>query len=196
MTLRIKKIATIDTLEMKPRHYQENGDPNNGQGYNYLWQLIGLEKYAPEFEGMNIIKDGYAKEFYSTGHNGLFQRVRTTVREFEKSYCNGEFGALKAEVYGNICKDANRSLAQEQYYHKRNQGQPFHLLPLILKTSGGKAPAGKTEFYNLPLKSAMGKYYQSMTKKAIGEGWQDIVDQKFRGQSGWRLPIVSRRLEI
>jgi hypothetical protein len=42
----------------------------------------------------------------------------------------------------------------------------------------------------------MGKYYQSMTKKAIGEGWQDIVDQKFKGQSGWRLPIVSRRLEI
>ena len=190
----LKKIATIDTLEMKPRHYQEYGDPSNGMGYNYLWQLIGLEQYVPEFEGMSIIKDGYAKQFYSNGHNGLFQRVRTTVREFEKTYCGAKFGALKAEVYGNICKNANRSLAQEQYYHKRNQGQPFHLLPLILQTSRGNAPAGKTEFYNLPIRSAMGKYYQSMTKKAIGEGWDDIVSAKFRGQSGWRLPTVGRTL--
>ncbi len=196
MLRQLKKIATIDTLHMKPKDYQENGDPQSGQGYNYLWQLIGLEKYAPEFEGMTICKDGYAKEFYSTGHNGLFQRVRTTVRDFEKSYCGGEFGALKAHVYGNICKVANRSLAQEQYFHKRNQGQPHHLLPLIKETCIGAVPSGKTEFYNLPLKSIMGKYYQSMTKKAIGEGWEDIKSHNFKGQSGWKLPTVGFDLEV
>ena len=64
MLRQLKKIATIDTLHMKPKDYQENGDPNSGQGYNYLWQLIGLEKYVPEFEGMTICKDGYAKIQY------------------------------------------------------------------------------------------------------------------------------------
>ena len=76
--IRMKLHAVIDTLEMKPRDYQEHGDPSSGQGYNYLYEIIGLEEYCPIFEGKRITKDGYAKEFYATGHNGLFSRIRTT----------------------------------------------------------------------------------------------------------------------
>ena len=32
--IRLRKIATIDTKVMKPKDYQENGDPNSGLGYN------------------------------------------------------------------------------------------------------------------------------------------------------------------
>ncbi|MEK9878035.1 MAG: hypothetical protein VW684_15360, partial [Betaproteobacteria bacterium] len=127
--INLKLIAKINTGSMKPRDYQEHGNPNSGKGYNYLYQIRGLEKFNPIFEGVSMVKDGYAKEFYSTGHNGLFQRVRTTVREFEKAFCDGEFGALEAYVYGNVCKAANRSLAQEQYLHKRNQNGDEWLLP-------------------------------------------------------------------
>jgi len=195
--IRLKLHAVIDTLEMKPKDYQEHGDPSSGQGYNYLYEIIGLEKYCPIFEGKRITKDGYAKEFYATGHNGLFSRVRATVREFEKVFCDFEFGALKAHVYGNICKTANRSLAQEQYIHLRNQGGAEHLQDLIVEQAeirGKSAPAGKTEFYNWHPKRALGKYYQSMTKRAIGEGWEDMKSNNFKGQSGWRLPTVGKEL--
>ena len=191
--IRLKLQATIDTLEMKPRHFQENGDPNSGMGYNYLYEIIGLGDYVDAFKNVRLVKDGYAKEFYSTDHNGLFQRVRTTIREFEKTFCDGEFGALKAHVYGNVCKGANRSLAQEQYVHNRNQGGDEHLLDLIVSEAakrGRPAPAGKTEIYNWSPKRAYGKYLQSMTKKAVGAGWDDIVSKNFRGQSGWKLPTV------
>ena len=199
MSINLRKIATIDTLQMKPRDYQENGNPDSGLGYNYLYEIIGLGDYVSAFADVRLVKDGYAKEFYSTGHNGLFQRVRTTVREFEKTFCNGEFGAIHAIVYGNVCKEANRSLAQEQYVHKRNQGGPDHLLSLIVSEAekrGKKAPAGKTEIYNWNPRSAYGRYLQSMTKKAIGEGWSDIVAHNFRGQSGWKLPVTSTTLEV
>jgi len=195
--IKLKLIATIDTLEMKPRDYQEHGDPDSGMGYNYLYEIIGLAKFNPIFKGVRMVKDGYAKEFYSTGHNGLFQRVRTTVREFEKAFADGQFGALQAKVYGNICKAANRSLAQEQYLHKRNQNGEEWLLPLIQQAAdaeGVKRPSGSTEFYNWSPKRAYGKYLQSMTKKAIGEGWDDIVAHNYKGQSGYGLPIVGRTL--
>ena len=191
--IRLKLHATIDTLEMKPKDFQEHGNPDSGMGYNYLYEIIGLGDYVDAFKNVRLVKDGYAKEFYSTGHNGLFQRVRTTVREFEKTFCDGEFGALKAYVYGNVCKGANRSLAQEQYVHNRNQGGDEHLLDLIVSEAakrGCKAPAGKTEIYNWSPKRAYGKYLQSMTKKAVGAGWDDIVSKNFRGQSGWKLPTV------
>lgn len=197
--IRLKLVATIDTLEMKPRDFQEYGDPDSGMGYNYLYEIIGLDKFNPIFKGVRMVKDGYAKEFYSTGHNGLFQRVRTTVREFEKAFAGGQFGALQAKVYGNICKHANRSLAQEQYLHKRNQHGDEWLLPLIQQAAddeGVKRPSGSTEFYNWSPKRAYGKYLQSMTKKAIGEGWQDIVDNNYKGQSHWKLPIVGKELLI
>jgi hypothetical protein len=182
---------------MKPKDYQEHGNPRSGQGYNYLYEIVGLENFNPLFKNVRMVKDGYAKEFYSTGHNGLFQRVRTTVREFEKAFAGGRFGALEAKVYGNICKTANRSLAQEQYLHKRNQNGDEWLLPLIQQAAdeiGVSRPSGSTEFYNWSPKRAYGKYLQSMTKKAIGEGWDDIVSHNFKGQSGWRLPIVGRAL--
>lgn len=194
--IRLRKIATIDTKVMKPRDYQENGDPNSGLGYNYLYEIVGLDKYNAAFAGVRMTKDGYAKEYYSTGHNGLFSRVRTTLREFERVFCDGEFGALEAVVYGNVCKGANRSLAQEQYIHKRNQHSDEWMLPIIeaATPSGKKRPSGSTEFYNWSPKRAYGKYLQSMTRKAIGEGWQDIIDHNFRGQSGWALPTVGREL--
>ena len=148
--IRLRKIATIDTKVMKPKDYQENGDPNSGLGYNYLYEIVGLDKYNAAFAGVRMTKDGYAKEYYSTGHNGLFSRVRTTLREFERVFCDGEFGALEAIVYGNVCKGANRSLAQEQYIHKRNQHGDEWMLPTIeaATPSGKKRPSGSTEFYN------------------------------------------------
>ena len=198
MTIQLKQIAIIDTLKMKPRDYQEHGDPNTGNGYNYLYEIVGLDRYNDAFHNVRMVKDGFAKEYYSTGHNGLFQRVRTTVREFEKAFCDGEFGALQAIVYGNVCKGANRSLAQEQYLHKRNQGGEEWMLPTIQEAAAVarvKRPSGSTEFYNWSPKRAYGKYLQSMTRKAIGEGWDDIVAHRFRGQSGWRLPVVGTALE-
>ena len=92
--IRLQLKATIDTLVMKPKDYQEHGDPSSGLGYNYLYEIIGLGDYVEAFRDIRLVKDGYAKEFYSTGHNGLFQRVRTTVREFEKTFCDGEFLSL------------------------------------------------------------------------------------------------------
>lgn len=191
--IQAKEIIRIDTLIMKPKDYQKFGDNNNGRGYNYLYEIVGLDKFHKEFEGVRLVKDGYAKEFYSTGHDGLCQRVRTTLREFEKCFCDGEFGSLLAIVYGNVCKDANRSLAQEQYIHMKNQFSDAWLLPLIdtLATRlGKKRPSGSTEIYDWNIKSAIGRYYQSMTKKAIGQGWDNIVSHNFKGQSGWKLPIV------
>lgn len=195
--INLKLIATIDTLNMKPRDFQEYGDPDSGQGYNYLYEIIGLAKYNPLFANVRMVKDGYAKEFYSTGHNGLFQRVRTTTREFEKAFCNGEFGALQAKVYGNIKRHANRSLAQEQYLHNKNQHSDEWLLPLIQQAAdieGVKRPAGSTEFYNWSPKRAYGKYLQSMTKKAVEFGWNDIVSKNYKGQSNFQLPIVGKVL--
>ena len=83
---------------MKPKDYQQHGDPHSGMGYNYLYEIVGLDKYNAAFAGVRMTKDGYAKEFYSTGHNGLCSRVRTTLREFERVFCDGEFGALEAIV--------------------------------------------------------------------------------------------------
>ena len=78
--IRLRKIATIDTLVMKPKDYQQHGDPHSGMGYNYLYEIVGLDKYNAAFAGVRMTKDGYAKEFYSTGHNGLASRVRTIAR--------------------------------------------------------------------------------------------------------------------
>ena len=40
------------------------GSPFADLGYNYLWELINLGEFVPAFVGMQIFKEGFAKECY------------------------------------------------------------------------------------------------------------------------------------
>ena len=52
--IRLQLKATIDTLVMKPKDYQEHGDPSSGLGYNYLYEIIGLGDYVEAFRDIRL----------------------------------------------------------------------------------------------------------------------------------------------
>ena len=65
---------------------KSNGSPFADLGYNYLWELLNLGDFVPAFVGMDIFKDGFAKECYSGGFNGVQSRIMNTLADMERSF--------------------------------------------------------------------------------------------------------------
>ena len=63
---------------------KSNGSPFADLGYNYLWELLNLGDFVPAFVGMDIFKDGFAKECYSGGFNGVQSRIMNTLGDMER----------------------------------------------------------------------------------------------------------------
>ena len=68
------------------RPEKSNGSPFADLGYNYLWELLNLGDFVPAFVGMDIFKDGFAKECYSGGFNGVQSRIMNTLGDMERSF--------------------------------------------------------------------------------------------------------------
>jgi len=83
----IKKVK-VDNMNITSISKPENSDgsPYADLGYNYLWELVNLGEFVPAFVGMSIFKDGFAKECYSGGFNGVQSRIINTLADMERSF--------------------------------------------------------------------------------------------------------------
>ena len=201
-----KLIATVDTLNMKPRDYECEPVNGDGNGLLYFWKLSNIWRVFPELQprvqgDYVIVKIGYAKEYRIIGRNqygrrygvGALHRARECIMAWEK--CFGiDKGVISARVYAIAVGTANEMLAAAQYLHRRNQKTGIHFLPSIEALSGKYGsdglPAGKTEFYLSTIQSLYGKFLNCQRRSNKQSGWSDIKDANFRGPSGWKLPTV------
>ena len=201
-----KLIATVDTLNMKPRDYECDPVNGDGNGLLYFWKLSNIWRVFPELKprvqgDYVIVKIGYAKEYRIIGRNkygrryghGAIVRARETIRGWERSF-DIEKGVISAKLYAIAVGTANEMLAAEQYLHRRNQETGIHFLPSIEALAGQYnakgLPGGKTEFYLARIQSLYGKFLNCQRRSNMQSGWSDIRDANFRGPSGWRLPNV------
>ena len=206
--MKIELLHTVDTVNMKPSHYEiQTGSTANG--HYYFWKLsnawLAFPHLKPQIQGERVIvKMGYAKAERVIGQNksgrrygiGAVHRTRETIQAWEKSF-NLKKGVLKGKIYGIATHSVNEALAPEQYLHKTYQASDIHFLPEILsmaEKAGNPAPSGKTEFYLHDIFALWDLWLDSQGRDRMVDGWADIRDKKFRGQSGWRLPVDGYRL--
>ncbi len=106
------KITSIS----KPENSE--GSPFADLGYNYLWELVNLGDYVPAFVGMSIFKDGFAKECYSGGWNGVQSRIINTLADMERSF-SLERGSLIGRLHFAKLGTFDETLSAEQFFHSR-----------------------------------------------------------------------------
>ncbi len=153
-----------------------DGCPFADLGYNYLWELTNLGVYVPAFRGAKIFKDGFAKECYSGGFNGVQSRIRNTLADMERSFSLADdslIGRLHFAKLGTF----DECLSAEQFFHSRYK--PFRVTGLFqdLRSKGEKPVGGSSEFYNMTKPEAAARFANSWRKSNMTIG-QEIVDYK------------------
>ena len=158
-------------LNSKSKPENSNGSPYADLGYNYLWELVNLGDYVPAFVGMSIFKDGFAKECYSGGFNGVQSRIINTLADMERSFSLGR-GALIGRLHFAKLGTFDETLSAEQFFHSRYK--QFRVTGLFedLSVEGEKPVGGKSEFYNMTKKQMHARFANSwrVNNRQIGLG--------------------------
>ena len=141
------------------------GSPFADLGYNYLWELINLGEYVPAFVGMQIFKDGFAKECYSGGFNGVQSRIINTLADMERS-----FTLSRGSLIGRL---------------------PFRVTGLFqdLRTKGEQPGGGSSEFYNMSEIQAKSRFANSWRQKNRALGLDIVTHKRDNGIHGCPVPL-------
>ena len=165
-----------------------DGSPFADLGYNYLWELINLGDYVPAFVGMSIFKDGFAKECYSGGFNGVQSRIINTLADMERSF-SLERGVLVGRLHYAKLGTFDETLSAEQFFHSRYK--QFRVTGLFqdLRTKGEKPVGGSSEFYNMNKKQATARFANSWRKANKSLGLEIVTHKRATGIHGCPEPL-------
>ena len=164
------------------------GSPFADLGYNYLWELINLGEFVPAFVGMQIFKDGFAKECYSGGFNGVQSRIINTLAAMERSFTL-ERGSLVGRLHFAKLGTFDETLSAEQFFHSRYK--PFRGTGLFqdLRTKGEKPVGGSSEFYNMSVTQAKSRFANSWRQKNRALGLDIVTHKRDNGIHGCPVPL-------
>ena len=164
------------------------GSPFADLGYNYLWELINLGEFVPAFVGMQIFKDGFAKECYSGGFNGVQSRIINTLADMERSFTL-ERGSLVGRLHFAKLGTFDETLSAEQFFHSRYK--PFRVTGLFqdLRTKGEKPVGGSSEFYNMSEIQAKSRFANSLRQKNRALGLDIVTHKRDNGIHGCPVPL-------
>jgi hypothetical protein len=149
----------------------------------YVWELVGKElglKYNP-------IKIGFAKAVYKRANkyvHGGEGRIIGNLRDIERAF-GMPSDTLEAYVHMFKLADWEDVLGAEQFVHARNADEK--VMNILDGTSDGKLwnrSGGKSEWYNMPLKTALGRARNSWRKSNIALGRGKVVDKRTKGEHG------------
>ena len=174
------------TSNSKPE--TSNGSPYADLGYNYLWELLNLGDHVPAFVGMQIFKDGFAKECYSGGFNGVQSRIINTLADMERSF-SLDRGLLIGRLHFAKLGTFDKTLSAEQFFHSRNK--PFRVTGLFqdLRTKGEKPVGGSSEFYNMTKIQAASRFANSWRQKNLDLGLDIVTQKRENGIHGCPTPL-------
>tara|TARA_B100000470_G_scaffold31308_1_gene21001 strand:- start:361 stop:954 length:594 start_codon:yes stop_codon:yes gene_type:complete len=179
------------TSKTKPSDTKEPYVPLSDDGYNYLWQLTNLGTVIPAFKGMTIIKDGFARSVYAGQKDGVESRVKNTLADFERKM-GIERGTLKARILARKFGDYDTTQSAENFFHSRNgeyciKGLIYGFSPISLfsEYDSKKTIGGTSEFYNMPVKTAKGKFANAWRKINRVLGLKGVQAARARGQFGY-----------
>ena len=174
------------TSNSKPE--TSNGSPYADLGYNYLWELVNIGEFVPAFVGMQIFKDGFAKECYSGGFNGVQSRIINTLADMERSF-SLERGVLVGRLHFAKLGTFDETLSAEQFFHSRYK--PFRVTGLFqdLRTKGEKPVGGSSEFYNMTKKQASARFANSWRKSNTAKGLEIVTHKRTSGIHGCPEPM-------
>ena len=166
----------------KPEAKTES-DYHSRLAYMYVWELVGKElglKYNP-------IKIGFAKAVYKRANkyvHGGEGRVIGNLRDIERAF-GLPFNTLKAYVHMFKLADWEDVLGAEQFVHARNANEK--VMNILDGTSDGKLwnrSGGKSEWYNMPLKTALGRARNSWRKSNVNIGRELVGIKRNDGEHG------------
>ena len=175
-------------LSSNSKPENSNGSPYADLGYNYLWELVNLGEFVPAFVGLSIFKDGFAKECYSGGFNGVQSRIINTLADMERSF-SLERGSLIGRLHFAKLGTFDETLSAEQFFHSRYK--PFRLTGLFkdLKTRGEDAVGGSSEFSNMTKKQAAARFANSWRKSNTAKGLEIVNHKRKHGIHGCPEPM-------
>ena len=165
-----------------------DGSPYADLGYNYLWELVNLGDYVPAFVGMSIFKDGFAKECYSGGFNGVQSRIINTLADMERSF-SLERGLLVGRLHFAKLGTFDETLSAEQFFHSRYKLYRVTGLFQDLRTKGEKPVGGSSEFYNMNKKQASARFANSWRKSNRNLGLDIVTHKRQTGIHGCPEPL-------
>lgn len=182
------RILTSKTIPVKSGFpYRKKTD----KGVNYLWQLLNPEMIEGVLNGYDITKDGFAKQTYSGGYDGVENRIKNTLADMENKL-NLRRGVLKATVIRRKAGTFNETLSAEQFFQNRNESAKIKTLlnaatnawkvktepngDLSVVTDYKRTIGGHTEFVIMDLKKAVTKFANAWRKANLAIG-QKIVDK-------------------
>ena len=170
------------------RPENSNGSPFADLGYNYLWELVNIADYVPAFVGMQIFKDGFAKECYSGGWNGVQSRIINTLADMERSF-SLERGVLIGRLHFAKLGTFDETLSAEQFFHSRYKSFRVTGLFQDLRTKGQKPVGGSSEFYNMTKKQAGARFANSWRKSNTSKGLDIVTKKRHTGIHGCPVPM-------
>ena len=151
--------------------------------YMYVWELVGGELGLD----YNPIKIGFAKAVYKRGDkyvHGGEGRIIGNLRDIEKAFSKDR-GELLAIVHMFKLANWEDVLGAEQFVHARNANEK--VMNILDGTSNGKLwnrSGGKSEWYNMPLKTALGRARNSWRKSNIALGRGTVLKKRSNGEHG------------
>ena len=118
---------------------------------------------------MSIFKDGFAKECYPGGWNGVQSRIINTLADMERSF-SLERGSLIGRLHFAKLGTFDETISAEQFFHSRYK--QFRITGLFqdLRTKDQKPVGGNSEFYNMSKKQAAARFANSWSKSNIAKG--------------------------
>lgn len=167
---------------------KSNGSPFADLGYNYLWELLNLGDFVPAFVGMEIFKDGFAKECYSGGFNGVQSRIMNTLADMERSF-SLERGVLVGRLHFAKLGTFDQTLSAEQFFHSRYK--QFRVTGLFqdLRSKGEKPVGGSSEFYNMNFRQAKARFANSWRQSNLDLGLDIVTHKRENGIHGCPIPL-------
>ena len=166
-----------------------DGSPYADLGYNYLWELVNIGDYVPAFVGMSIFKDGFAKECYSGGFNGVQSRIINTLADMERSF-SLDRGVLIGRLHFAKLGTFDETLSAEQFFHSRYKQYRVTGLFQDLRTKGEKPDGGSSEFYNMSKKQASARYANSWRCSNKSLGLEIVKHKRATGIHGCPEPLT------
>lgn len=174
------------------RIYQSNSKPTPSTlqeyqsklAYMYVWELDGLSLDLHN----NPIKIGFAKAVYKRGKNyvhGGEGRIIGNLRDIERAFDLG-IGTLTAKVHMFKKADWEDVLGAEQFVHARNAKEKVMNILSLDEVQVWNRSGGKSEWYDMRLKTAMSRARNSWRKTniAIGKG----ITQSKRNKGAHGVP--------
>ena len=178
-------------MNLKPRQYKSTSKPVartreeyiSMLAYMYVWELVGLDLGL----SYNPIKIGFAKAVYKRGNayvHGGEGRVIGNLRDIEKAFGKPR-GTLTALVHMFKLADWEDVLGAEQFVHARNANEKvMNILDGTIEGVRWNRSGGKSEWYNMRLKTAIARARNSWRKTNIALGQGRVYTKRKRGEHG------------